>query len=195
MISIVKTIIRALNRLVYSIHNLILIKRKKIVYKMYPKITGKIFIYGEGKISFGENVRINSSLPSNPIGGDAKMVISISTGASLEVGNHVGISNSTIVCTNHIKIGNYVKIGGNTKIYDTDFHSVEFENRRDYQKDVAVQKPVIIYDDAFIGAHSIILKGVTIGKGSIVGAGSVVTKSIPPGEIWGGNPAKFIKKI
>ena len=55
--------------------------------------------------------------------------------------------------------------------------------------------PVIIKDGAFIGAHSIILKGVIIGEKSIVGAGSVVTKSIPDGEIWAGNPAKFIRKI
>ena len=58
-----------------------------------------------------------------------------------------------------------------------------------------VTKPVEIKDGVFVGAHSIILKGVTIGEGSIIGAGSVVTKSIPAGEVWAGNPAKFIRKI
>ena len=53
----------------------------------------------------------------------------------------------------------------------------------------------MIKDHAFIGAHSLILKGVTIGKYSVVGAGSVVTKSIPDGEIWAGNPAHFIRKL
>ena len=43
--------------------------------------------------------------------------------------------------------------------------------------------------------RSIILKGVTIGENSVVGAGSVVTKDIPSGEVWAGNPAKFIRKI
>jgi len=52
----------------------------------------------------------------------------------------------------------------------------------------------VIQEGAFVGASSIILKGVTIGKHSIVAAGSVVSKSIPAGEIWGGNPAKFIRK-
>lgn len=55
--------------------------------------------------------------------------------------------------------------------------------------------PVVIKNGVFIGANSIILKGVTIGEKAIVGAGSVVTRSIPDGEIWAGNPAKFIRKI
>ena len=46
----------------------------------------------------------------------------------------------------------------------------------------------------FIGANAVICKGVSIGDNSIVGAGSVVTKDIPANEIWGGNPAKFIKE-
>ena len=53
----------------------------------------------------------------------------------------------------------------------------------------------MIKDHAFIGAHAIILKGVTIGEGSVIGAGSVVTKSVPDGEIWAGNPAVFIRKV
>ena len=46
----------------------------------------------------------------------------------------------------------------------------------------------------FIGANSVICKNISIGDNSIVGAGSIVTKDIPDNEIWGGNPAKFIKK-
>lgn len=52
-----------------------------------------------------------------------------------------------------------------------------------------------IEDDAFIGARSIITKGVTIGARSVVAAGSVVVCDIPSDEIWGGNPAKFIKRL
>lgn len=48
-------------------------------------------------------------------------------------------------------------------------------------------------DGAFIGGNSIILKGVKIGKNSVVGAGSVVTRDIPDGEIWAGNPARKIR--
>ena len=43
--------------------------------------------------------------------------------------------------------------------------------------------------------RSIILKGVHIGDKAIVAAGSVISRDIPEGEIWGGTPAKFIRKI
>lgn len=57
-------------------------------------------------------------------------------------------------------------------------------------KDIAVH----IKEYAFIGAHTIICKPVTIGRGAIVGAGSVITKDIPDNEIWAENPARLIRK-
>jgi maltose O-acetyltransferase len=60
---------------------------------------------------------------------------------------------------------------------------------------VVPRGPIHIKEGAFIGSGSLILGGVTIGRGSIVAAGSVVTKSIPDHEIWGGCPAKLIKRI
>lgn len=47
---------------------------------------------------------------------------------------------------------------------------------------------------ASIGAGSTILPGLTIGEGALIGAGSVVTKDVPSGEIWAGNPAKFLRR-
>ena len=47
----------------------------------------------------------------------------------------------------------------------------------------------------FIGTNAIILKGVSIGERSIVASGSIVTKSIPVDQVWGGNPAKFIRNL
>jgi acetyltransferase-like isoleucine patch superfamily enzyme len=52
---------------------------------------------------------------------------------------------------------------------------------------------VIIEDDCWVGANSIILPGVTIGQGSIIAAGSVVTKDVEAFSIVGGVPAKKIK--
>ena len=48
---------------------------------------------------------------------------------------------------------------------------------------------------ATIGAGAVILPGLTIGEGAMIGAGSVVTKDVPAGELWVGNPARFARKI
>ena len=56
-------------------------------------------------------------------------------------------------------------------------------------------KFVIVGDHTWIGANVIILQGVTIGAHSIIAAGAVVTKNVPNFEVWGGVPAKKIKKI
>jgi len=53
---------------------------------------------------------------------------------------------------------------------------------------------IVLKERAFIGTKTVICNDVTIGEGAIVGAGSIVSKDIPPYEIWGGNPARFIKK-
>lgn len=113
----------------------------------------------------------------------------------IQIGNNVGISNAALVCRSGITIKDWVKIGGNVKIYDNDFHSIDYLRRREAVDESIQAEPVVIEEDAFIGAHSIILKGVTIGKRSIIAAGSVVTKRVPDDELWGGVPAKFIKKI
>ena len=53
---------------------------------------------------------------------------------------------------------------------------------------------VKIGNGCFIGMNTIIANSVTLGDGAVIGAGSIVTKDIPAGEVWAGNPAKFIKK-
>ena len=53
----------------------------------------------------------------------------------------------------------------------------------------------IIKKGASIGANATILCGITIGEKAMIGAGSVVTKNVPDGELWLGNPAKFVRKI
>ncbi len=61
------------------------------------------------------------------------------------------------------------------------------------EKEACSKGDIIVKDDVYIGANSIILSGVTISQGAIIKAGSIVTKDIPPYAIVGGNPAKIIK--
>lgn len=180
-----------------SIFNLTILVVNKVDSTSCLKINGRIFVRNKGLIIIGKEVVINSSLMSNPIGGGTKTcLISDHISAQITIGNRVKISNAAIVCRNKIVIEDDVYIGASAKIYDTDFHSLQYVNRILGENDSdIISKPVIIKEGAFIGAHSIILKGVTIGKRAVIGAGSVVTKDIGDMEIWAGNPARFIKHI
>lgn len=148
-----------------------------------------------GTMKVGNNLAMNNGIKGNPIGRYERCTFFVDRGATLEIGDNVGLSQAALISHCSLKIGNNVKIGGGTAIYTTDFHSLDASIRKsnDDMK-YRVSLPVVIEDNVFIGAKSIILKGVTIGENSIVGAGSVVTKSIPANEIWAGNPARFIKK-
>jgi acetyltransferase-like isoleucine patch superfamily enzyme len=53
--------------------------------------------------------------------------------------------------------------------------------------------PIDIGDDAWIGAHAVLLPGVRIGAGAVVGAGSIVTRDVPPRAIVAGVPARVLK--
>lgn len=159
------------------------------------KFSGVPKFVGEGRVILGEDCFVASGPRANVIGGDVRCAFCVTDGAVIRIGAHSGISNSTIVCNVSVTIGEYVMIGGGCKIYDTDFHSVIFEQRTADVDTGIKAEPVVIEAGAFIGAHCIILKGVTIGARSVVGAGSVVTRDIPPLEIWAGNPARFIKRV
>ena len=162
-------------------------------------IRGRLYIKNSGEVIIEDNVRINSSSTSNPIGSGDRTYFQVLPNAKLTIGANTGISNTAFTCMQSISIGKNVIIGAGCKIYDTDFHPIYFEDRLDPLKkdnlEYISHAPIKIHNDVFIGAGSFILKGVEIGKGSVVGAGSVVTKSIPTMEIWGGNPAKKIGDI
>ena len=155
-----------------------------------------IMVARGGKMNIGKNFSMNNGIKYNPIGCPQSCTFFVDRSATLSIGDNVGISQAALVAIDDITIENNVKIGGGVCIYTTDFHSLDpmIRKSKDDIKNRA-KKPVVIRDNAFIGAHSIILKGVTVGKNSIVGAGSVVTKSIPDNQIWAGNPARFIRNV
>jgi maltose O-acetyltransferase len=88
-----------------------------------------------------------------------------------------------------VHIGDRVLIGSHCAITsETHDHRVAGMNASH------VAKPVVIEDDVWLGAHAVILPGITIGRGAVIGAGAVVTKNIEPMSIVGGVPAKPIGK-
>ncbi len=190
-----KKLIRKILNIPNDVYNWMILKYRHVAYGKNLNVQGRLHIISNTPdgITIGEGVNINSCRNANPIGGDTKTIIFAKGDAKIRIGNGCGMSNVSIFACQEICIGNNVMLGGAVKIYDTDFHWLNYEKR--ITEEGGNTKPVIIKDGVFIGAHSIILKGVTIGERSIIGAGSVVTKNIPSGEIWAGNPARFIKKV
>ena len=170
------------------------LKKNNIVYGSNLVINGNILLSDTINLLIGDNVKINSGF-INPVGNEVCTSFSTVEGAWIKIGNNVGMSNVTMYARAGINIEDDVIIGGGCRIYDTDFHPIQFEHRIKNFKQEIVSRTINVKKGAFIGAHTIILKGVEIGEGSVIGAGSVVTKSIPAGEIWAGNPARFIRKI
>jgi acetyltransferase-like isoleucine patch superfamily enzyme len=86
-----------------------------------------------------------------------------------------------------LRIGNNVFIGPNvTFINDKVPRSKKYPDKF---------LQTTIEDGASIGAGSIIMGGIKIGKNAMIGAGSLVTKNVPANQLWYGNPAKYIRDI
>lgn len=155
-----------------------------------------IFKKGGSQLNIGENCTIKSSFLSNLVGLSQRTIIVTRTEeAKIKIGNNVGISGATIYARKGITIGDNTLIGGNVKILDNDFHPIEVEARNlDIKEKIGIRK-IKIGKDCFIGANSLILKGVEIGDGSVVGAGSVVTGKFPSNVVIAGNPARVIKEL
>lgn len=160
-------------------------------------IFGKLLlsIERESKVILGDNIVFRSSTKYNFVGIYKPVSISVGKNAKLIVGNNTGFSGTSIYASRSVIIGENCNFGGNTSVWDTDFHPLDFHERRENNISKIRSADIIIGNDVFIGANSIILKGVSIGDRVIIGAGSVVSKNIPMDEIWAGNPARFIRKI
>lgn len=161
-----------------------------LIRRIHPEIK-------KGRLIIGDYFVCNNKLRSNSVGIIQPCFFNIAaSGSCIEIGHHVGISGSTINATKSVKIGNYTNIGSGCLITDTDSHPINAEQRRrpDYLK-YTKSAPIDIGDDVFIGARTIILKGVTIGDRAVIGAGSLVTKDVPADVLVAGNPAKVIKKL
>ena len=102
-------------------------------------------------------------------------------------------TRAQIILGNHIMFGpNVTVITGGHRIDVIDKYMSEVTNEEKREED---DKNIIFDGDNWIGANSIILLGVHIGKGAVIAAGAVVTKDVPENMIVGGVPAKVIRSI
>lgn len=150
----------------------------------------------EARISLGSSVTIRNTLRENPAGITHRTVLTAAAaGAQIQIGNNVGISGAILYAVRNITIEDHVNLGAGVRIYDTDFHPMDFQSRRVHDESQIRTAPVRICRDAFIGAGAIILKGVTVGERSVVGAGSVVTRDVPADTVVGGSPARHLRSL
>jgi len=144
------------------------------LYRFYNRIIIKYY-YGLKKVH-----------PSFNIGGKCKI------SKDFIAGEYTYVSHGCSVYPG-VSLGRYSMLAQNVQIIGADHNyeisgiPITFSGRPKLNK-------TTIGRDVWIGANSIIFVGVEIGDGAIIGAGSVVTKSIPPYSIFGGTPAKLIKK-
>ena len=156
----------------------------------------KVHLSKGSKVIIGNNCAMRSWAKFSDTGENRPTVIRTRKQGYIHIGDNTGITSTLLFSESKIVIGDNVKIGGGTRIFDTNFHSTDASIRASKEDTKYVKSlPIIIGNNVFIGTGCIITKGVIIGDNSIIAAGSVVVKSIPANQIWGGNPAKYIKNI
>lgn len=151
-------------------------------------------------LSFGSNVQIDpsSSLNNVSVGNNVRISKYCSIYGSkeniLEIGNdsYVGMFSIINGYAGKISIGSNVSIAQNVNIMaDSGPNASQL-----MQQYFPIRKgPVIIEDHVWIGAGVIISPGVSIGKCSVIAANSFVSEDVPAFTLYGGNPAKLIKKL
>ncbi len=143
---------------------------------------------GSGRIIIGDGVTINTARWANWLGSSGSMMLSVDNGATLELKRGCGVSASQLIANVGIEIGEEAMIGAGCLLCDSDMHELPLGSDRP-----VAMAPIKIGRRAFVGARSIILKGVTIGDGAVIGAGSVVTCDVPAHSLVAGNPARIVR--
>ena len=113
-------------------------------------------------------------------------------GYNISIGDHFFSNfNLIILDVGHVRIGDNVQIAPNVGIY-TAGHPLHPDSRNSgYEYGI----DITIGDNVWIGAHCVILPGVTVGSNVVLGAGSVVTKDLPDNVLAAGNPCRVIRSV
>lgn len=153
-----------------------------------------IKIHNNAKIILGNRVLINSDNSNYHINMHSpSKLIADRPGAKIIIGDDTRIHGTCLHAYKLISIGKKCLIAANCQIFDGNGHNTSFDNVENRINTIGGAKEIIIEDCVWIGANSIILPGVKIGRGAIVSAGSVVCEDVPAMTIVRGNPAKVIK--
>jgi acetyltransferase-like isoleucine patch superfamily enzyme len=157
---------------------------QRVIIGRRLRVTGRLDIRGPGTVIFGDDCFVHSTYiaPTTPW--------THAPDAVIRFGNGVGLAGTRIGCTHRVEVGDHTGLS-DARIIDSDFHDAR-SSSSNRQNTEAAGKPVVIGSNVWMGAGSMILKGVRIGDNAVVGAGAVVASSVPANAIVFGNPAKVI---
>ena len=146
-------------------------------------------------VKLGKDVKIHGfvNLYGCKIGDNTKIGAFVEIQKGVKIGKNCKISSHSFICTG-VEIKDNVFIGHNVTFINDKYPYAVNEDGNLMTEENWIVIPTIIEDGVSIGSSATILCGITIGERAQVGAGSVVTKSIPEGQTWAGNPAKRIIK-
>ena len=164
--------------------------REKIIFNSSATIGSRVKIssIGSQRFEFGKNFSIRDFSIIDSFGSIKK------ESGLLKIGNNVGISEYCYFgIRGDLVIGDDVIIGPGVKIF-TENHSIDL-NHLPFRLQDEMRKEVIIGNNVWIGASSVILPGVNIGNNVVIAAGAVVNKNVPPNSLYGGVPARLIKNL
>ncbi len=130
------------------------------------------------KFSIGKNSVIEDFSIVNNLVGDVK------------IGDYTRIGLGNVVI-GPVKIGDHVNLAQNITLSGID-HNFRDVSRRIDQQGVSTSQ-IVIEDDVWIGANSVVTKGIKIGRHSVVAACSLVNRDVPPYSVVAGNPARVIR--
>jgi len=164
------------------------VKVRYFTYKMLLKKTTGTFridshvtIIGFDKIELGNNVRIQKN----------SFLHAIDANLSIGDDSFLGTNSQLSAVRGDIKIGSNCLIASNC-VFRPDNHKIDRIDIPINQQGYDIGD-IVLEDDVWIGANSVVLKDVLLSKGSVVAAGSVVNKKVSPYDIVAGVPAKIVK--
>ncbi len=149
-------------------------------------------------VNLGKNVKLSKfiNLYGCVIGDNSKIGAFVEIQKNAFVGENTKVSSHTFVCEG-VSIGNNCFIG-HSVVFINDNAPRSVNEKGDLESEADWEDRFVktsVGNNVSIGSNVTVLGGITIGDGTLIGAGSVVTKNVPAGEVWVGNPAKKLRDI
>jgi virginiamycin A acetyltransferase len=127
----------------------------------------------------GAHTMIDSFVKFKPAGGSGHVII----------GEHVAINSGCVIYSGHgIRIGNHVAIAANCTLAPVNHAHARRDRLIDEQGFLPSRGGIVIEDDVWIGANSVLLDGTVLRRGCVLGAGSLVRGEVPAYSVHAGNP-------